>query len=87
MGYSALVHTGAAALSPHLPAIAAPTDQLLKSMALLLAYADVDLGDEREVMRRLQTAGNDMADIVLLADGATEMARVIRANSRKLEVS
>ncbi|WP_441280527.1 hypothetical protein [Tardiphaga sp. 862_B3_N1_1] len=74
-------------MSPHLPAIAAPTDQLLKSMALLLAYADVDLGDEREVMRRLQTAGNDMADIVLLADGATEMARVIRANSRKLEVS
>ncbi|WP_175500458.1 hypothetical protein [Bradyrhizobium sp. NFR13] len=56
-------------------------------MALLLAHADVDLGDEREVMRRLQTAGNDMTDIVMLTDDATELARVIRANSRKLEVS
>ncbi|SFL93473.1 hypothetical protein SAMN03159423_4501 [Bradyrhizobium sp. NFR13] len=74
-------------MSPHLPATAASTDQLLKSMALLLAHADVDLGDEREVMRRLQTAGNDMTDIVMLTDDATELARVIRANSRKLEVS
>jgi hypothetical protein len=56
-------------------------------MALLLAYADVDLGDEREVMRKLQSAGNNMADIVMHVDGATELARSIRANSRKLEVS
>jgi hypothetical protein len=63
------------------------SDQLRKSMALLLAYADVDLGDEREVMRKLQAAGNSMTDIVMLVDGATELARGICANSRKLEVS
>jgi len=63
------------------------SDQLRKSIALLLAYSDVDLGDERDVMRKLQAAGNNMTDIIRYVDGAAEMARGIRATSRKLEFS
>jgi hypothetical protein len=54
------------------------TDQLMKSMAHLLAYSDVDLGDEREVIRALTAAGNSMADFIVHSDAATENARTMR---------
>jgi len=54
------------------------TEQLMKSMAHLLAHSDVDLGDEREVIRALTSAGNAMADIITYGDEATEHARTMR---------
>lgn len=56
----------------------AVTDQLMKSMAHLLAHSDVDLGDEREVIRALTAGGNSMADIIIHSDAATEHARTMR---------
>lgn len=63
------------------------TRQLSKSMAHLLAASGCDLGDERDVLRTLKAAGNAEGDIMAFSDIATEMARGIRANSKKLAVS
>jgi hypothetical protein len=63
------------------------TNQIRSSMALLLAYADVDLGDERAVIRFLKTGGNQEGDIVAYSDAATERARELRAADNKLAVS
>lgn len=54
------------------------TEQLMKSMAHLLAHSDVDLGDEREVIRALTAARMAMADIITYGDEATEHARTMR---------
>jgi hypothetical protein len=56
-------------------------------MANLLAVSGCDLGDEREVLRVLQRAEFGAGTIVAHCDTATELARVIRANSNKLAVS
>lgn len=53
------------------------TDQM-KDMARILAHGDVDLGDEREVIRALRAAGKTMADIIVHSDAATEHARTMR---------
>jgi hypothetical protein len=58
-----------------------------QSMASLLASADVDLGDERAVMRLLQSAGNSAGDIVTHSDAATERARELRGATNDLAVS
>ena len=54
------------------------TDQILKDMARVLAHSDVDLGDEREVIRALTAAGKSMSDIITYGDDATEHARTMR---------
>lgn len=53
-------------------------DLIMKDMAHILAHSDVDLGDEREVIRALTAAGNAMADIITYGDEATEHARTMR---------
>lgn len=60
--------------------------QISKQMANLLAVSNCDLGDEREVLRTLN-AKFQAGDVVAHSDLATELAREIWANSRKLEVS
>jgi hypothetical protein len=66
-----------------------PTKTLadLYCMASLLAASGCDLGDEREVLRTLEAADIAMADSIMLSDQATEVARVIRADSNKLVLS
>jgi hypothetical protein len=56
-------------------------------MALLLAYAEVDLGDERAVMRLLKSARHRESDIFAFSDVAIEEARAIRATNDKFMVS
>jgi hypothetical protein len=61
--------------------------QTTKQMANLLAASTCDLGDEREVFRRLLDAKFAWGEIVGHSDVATELAREIRASSMKLQVS
>lgn len=53
-------------------------------MANLLASSNVDLGDEREVLRTLKTKF-EFGDVIAHSDVATELARGIRASSAKLQ--
>lgn len=61
--------------------------QTIERMAVLLAASGCDLGDERDVLRTLKAAEYDAGDIVALSDAATELARVIRANTDTIEVA
>jgi hypothetical protein len=63
------------------------TDQTHTAMALLLAHNDVDLGDERAVIRFLKDAGNVDGEIIVHSDAATERARELRASDPKLGVA
>jgi hypothetical protein len=63
------------------------TEQTRRSMALLLAYGDADLGDERDILRALRAAGTPDRDITDHIDNATEDARQFRAGSHRLAVS
>lgn len=63
------------------------TDQTRTSMARLLASGEVDLGDERAVIRFLKSAGALDGDIIIHSDAATEHARALRAADPKLAVS
>jgi hypothetical protein len=63
------------------------TDQTRTAMALLLAHSDVDLGDERAVIRILKDAGNADGEIIIYSDAATERARELRAADGKLGVA
>ncbi|MGB5903783.1 MAG: hypothetical protein WBH00_13125 [Xanthobacteraceae bacterium] len=54
------------------------TADILQSMSSLLAASGCDLGDEREVLRTLRSAGHHDGDIIVLSDEATERARAIR---------
>lgn len=51
---------------------------IVHSMSSLLAASGCDLGDEREVLRTLRSAGHRDGDIIVLSDEATERARAIR---------
>jgi hypothetical protein len=63
------------------------TDQIRKSMALLLAYAEVDLGDERAVMRLLKSARHRESDIFAYSGAAIKEARAVRAANHQFLVS
>lgn len=63
------------------------TRQLCKSTALMLAYNDCDLGDEREVERMLRANGSAPSDIDQHIEAVTEDARRLRSVSRRLVVS
>jgi hypothetical protein len=56
-------------------------------MALLLANGEVDLGDERAVIRFLKDAGNADGEIIIHSDSAIERAREIRASDCRLGVA